>query len=353
MIGPQRSANSSYPRSTSREVVRRERVEHVPHRRAREAVDDRDAERRRRPGGVLHPLRGALPDALGVAVAPHLGRQDPLVARVDRVRHSLADEVGADRPAAEAVALEQCPALLDVPRIGDRPVDLEVIAPAGELDAVEAPRTEIGGEIGEGQVGPLAGEEGDGSGHLSSLRTGVDARDACTGSQLGRGENRSADRLGDESHHDPTIERHTMTTTDTPPQERRRLRRPQPRQGDHRPALRRGLGRGRCRALRVDAGRRHRGGRARASRRRDRPGERAVGARRGGRGARRRRSRRQRRLGLRRRPQRAVRRRADRGGRARRVRVVGRRAGTLRVHVPLGLRRVSRRAGSSGDGRSR
>ena len=58
-------------------------------------------------GGVLHLLGGALAHALRVAVAPHVLRQDGLVARVDRVAHGLADQMGADRPAVEAVALEQ------------------------------------------------------------------------------------------------------------------------------------------------------------------------------------------------------------------------------------------------------
>ena len=63
------------------EVVRREGVEHVPDRRAGEAVHLLDAEPRRRPRRVLHPLGRALPDALRIAVAPDLRRQDPVVAR--------------------------------------------------------------------------------------------------------------------------------------------------------------------------------------------------------------------------------------------------------------------------------
>ena len=63
------------------EVVGRERVEEVPDRRAGEARHHVDPELRRRAGGVLHPLGRALAHARGVAVAPHLGRQDRLVAR--------------------------------------------------------------------------------------------------------------------------------------------------------------------------------------------------------------------------------------------------------------------------------
>ena len=57
------------------------------------------------------------------------------------------------RPAAVAV-------------VGERGVDVEVVAPAGELEAVEAPGAGLLGELGERQVGPLAGEQSDGSCHM-------------------------------------------------------------------------------------------------------------------------------------------------------------------------------------------
>jgi hypothetical protein len=78
----------------------------VPDRRAREAVHLSDPEPRRRARGVLHPLRGALPNAFGLAVAVYLGRQDRAVALVDAVADSLADEVAADREDVQVVALE-------------------------------------------------------------------------------------------------------------------------------------------------------------------------------------------------------------------------------------------------------
>ena len=58
---------------------------------------------------------------------------------------------------------------LDVAGVGERPIDLEVVSPARELDAVETPAGGAGGEVGERQVGPLAGEEGDRSRHFGSL----------------------------------------------------------------------------------------------------------------------------------------------------------------------------------------
>ena len=114
----------------------------MPDRRAGEARDDLDAELRGRPGGVLHPLGGAAAHTLGLAVAPHLGRQDALVARVDRVAHRLAHEVRAQGPAAQPVALEELAAPLGVVGLRQRAVDLEVVAPARELEPVVAPEAQ-------------------------------------------------------------------------------------------------------------------------------------------------------------------------------------------------------------------
>ena len=63
-----------------REVVGREGVQEVPDRRAGEARHRRHAEPGGRAGGVLELVRGALADALGVAVAPDVRRHDALVA---------------------------------------------------------------------------------------------------------------------------------------------------------------------------------------------------------------------------------------------------------------------------------
>src|SRR5215218_1326023 len=148
-----------------REVVRRERVQEVPDRRAGEAGDDLDAELRRRARGVLHPLRGALPDALRIAVAPDLRVDEALVAAVDRVGDRLADEVVADRPDAQPVVLEQLALPGRVGRVAHRRGDVEVSAPARQLEPVEAPGAALRGEVGERQIGPLAGEQRDGTAH--------------------------------------------------------------------------------------------------------------------------------------------------------------------------------------------
>ena len=61
------------------------------------------------------------------------------MALVDRVADGLADQVRRDREALQAVAVEELAAAVHVPGVGERLVDVEVVAPAGELEAVEAP----------------------------------------------------------------------------------------------------------------------------------------------------------------------------------------------------------------------
>src|SRR6266545_49945 len=106
----------------------------MPDRRAGEPVHLRDAEQGRGAGAVLHPLGGALLDAPRLAVPPDLRWEDCLVPRVDRVAHSLADEVRAEREAVQMVALEHLLDRADVLGLGEGAVDLEMVAPAGELE---------------------------------------------------------------------------------------------------------------------------------------------------------------------------------------------------------------------------
>ena len=142
-------------------VVRREGVEQVPDARSREPVHLRDAELGRRTGRVGDLLGRALADSLGVAVAPELGGEDRTVALVDRVADALADEMCRDRKALEAMTVEDLPARIGVAGVGERLADVEVVAPASELEPVEAPAGSLLGELLERQVGPLAGEKRD------------------------------------------------------------------------------------------------------------------------------------------------------------------------------------------------
>ena len=145
---------------------RREHRDVLPDRRAGEAHDGVDAEHPRRPGGVLHLLGRPLPDALGIAVAPHPGREDAVVALVDGVvAHGLAGEVVGDRVHLQAVTLEDVEPGLDVVGVLDRGPRVEVVAPAGDLEAVVAPAGCQRGDLLERQIGPLAGEQRDRTRH--------------------------------------------------------------------------------------------------------------------------------------------------------------------------------------------
>src|SRR5438105_3529337 len=106
--------------------------------------------------------------AVGLPVAVDLRRQDRAVPLVDRVADGLTDEMRADCPDVEVVALEDLLPRAAVRLVGERLVDLEVVAPARELEPVETPAAGLPGEILDRQVGPLAGEQRDGSGHVSN-----------------------------------------------------------------------------------------------------------------------------------------------------------------------------------------
>jgi hypothetical protein len=87
------------------------------------------------------------------------------VTLVDRVvADGLALQMVRDRPDLEVVLLEHLELALDVAVLVPSP-RIEVVTPAGELEAVVAPS---GGELRhlfERKVGPLAGEQGDGASH--------------------------------------------------------------------------------------------------------------------------------------------------------------------------------------------
>jgi hypothetical protein len=83
------------------------------------------------------------------------------------VADRLADQVVGDREDLQVVFGQGLPLAVDVAVLVERLVDVEVVAPAGDLEPVVAP---LGGQpahLFERQVGPLAGEERDGSRHVS------------------------------------------------------------------------------------------------------------------------------------------------------------------------------------------
>src|SRR5690606_24632658 len=118
--------------------------------------------------GQLHLLGGPPAHALGLPVAPHPLGQDPLVPHVDGViADRLALEVVGDRPHLQPVALEQLELALDVAGLVPAP-GVEMIAPAGELEAVVPPAGGEARDLFERKIGPLAGEERDRTRHGSS-----------------------------------------------------------------------------------------------------------------------------------------------------------------------------------------
>ena len=85
------------------------------------------------------------------------------MALIDEVAHGLADEVAGDGVTGQAVVREELPALLHVSLTGGGGVHIEVVAPAGEFEAIVAHFIGERREFFEREVGPLAGEECDGA----------------------------------------------------------------------------------------------------------------------------------------------------------------------------------------------
>ena len=137
----------------------------MPDARAGEAVDDFDAQLLRRPGGVFHFFDCPRVDALRLAVAPDVRRQNRLVPAVDPVEHGLADRMGADGVHLQLVALQQIAAAGAIAVFGQRPVDVEMIAPAGQFQAVVAKVGRLAGQVFQRQIGPLAGKQRDRASH--------------------------------------------------------------------------------------------------------------------------------------------------------------------------------------------
>ena len=112
-------------------------------------------------------------DAFGVAVAPDFGPDDCLVAEVDGViADGLALEVVGDGPDLEVVLVQDSQLGLDVAGFVPAP-GVQVVAGDGDFQAVVAPAGGQFGDFLEGQVGPLAGEQGERAGHGQAPSVGV------------------------------------------------------------------------------------------------------------------------------------------------------------------------------------
>ena len=102
-------------------------------------------------------------DAFGFAIAPDIGWQNGFVPFINQIAHRLSDEMRGDGVAGETVLGEQRPFLFAIIGFGECAVGFKVVAPAGEFHAVVTHFFDERQEFGEREVGPLAGEEGDGA----------------------------------------------------------------------------------------------------------------------------------------------------------------------------------------------
>lgn len=161
----------------------REHRDGMPDRRTGETHHRVDAEQGGGSGRVLH-LAGRVPADLFRVLVPEPGGQDQLVAGVDGVvADGLAHEVVGDGPDVQSVLGQDRPLAHHVVGFRKGAVDCEVVAPASDFEAVVPP---LGGEpahLLEGEVRPLAGEQGDRTihrrGSSSGARAGACVRCGC------------------------------------------------------------------------------------------------------------------------------------------------------------------------------
>ena len=116
---------------------RRERIQERPYGTAGESVDHRDTHVCSGAGGQLHLFCGARADPLRVTIAPDVLGQNGLVPLVDAIANGLTHEVVAYREDVEPVRPEQLAVLDAVIGVSRRTLNVEVVAPARELEAVK------------------------------------------------------------------------------------------------------------------------------------------------------------------------------------------------------------------------
>ena len=143
----------------------REGIEEMPDARAGEPVDHRHAELLGGAGGALHLLGGPFVHAGRIAVAPHVRWQDRLVPFVDAVADGLAHEVVGNGMHGKVMPLEGVALGGAVAALFEGTRHVEVVAPAGEFEAAVAKLTGLAGQVFQWHVGPLTGEQGDGTRH--------------------------------------------------------------------------------------------------------------------------------------------------------------------------------------------
>ena len=142
----------------------------MPDARSGETVDHADAQLRCAARAAFFMSSAARVFTPAGSPSPQMyGGQDRLVPGIDVVQDRLARQVIADREHLHAVFLQRLPLAIAVARIGHRLGDLEVVARAGQFEAVEAEVLGLDGQCLQRQIGPLAGTQRDRSRHVGVL----------------------------------------------------------------------------------------------------------------------------------------------------------------------------------------
>src|SRR5262249_21028119 len=108
-------------------------------------------------GTLLHPS--------GAAVAPDVVRQQGAMARIDHVADGRADAMVAQGRGLQPETAQELQPPGGVFLGAGSVLDLEMVAPAGEVQALIAPLGGAGGQLLEREVGPGPGEQQDGTRH--------------------------------------------------------------------------------------------------------------------------------------------------------------------------------------------
>ena len=147
----------------------REGIHRMPYRRSGESSHGLYPEPCSGAGGVLHLPGGTPADPFWVAIAPDMLWQNGLVALVDQVADRLADQMVGDGEALQASRFKQPVFVAAVGSGRQRRLHIEMVAPAGQFQALIAHLLRQRRQFGQRQIGPLAGEKSDGSWHGAPL----------------------------------------------------------------------------------------------------------------------------------------------------------------------------------------
>ena len=137
---------------------------------AGESVDNADPQFLSGPRGILHLFDRPCCDSGRIAVTPDVWRKNRLVASVDVVEHRLADKMIGNGEQLQVVFFQQLTFTGTIRIIRNRFVHFEVIAPAGQLQAVVTKVASLFAQRLKRQIGPLACEQSNRTSHRIAPR---------------------------------------------------------------------------------------------------------------------------------------------------------------------------------------